>query len=827
MKLRRFFPYALALVIAGPTSAAELNRTALQALLSAPVGATTDIDAIDIEESGASITRLKRVDVYAPDAHIMVDTGAGLVNAPRSKLLHFVAVDTDGMTRLAFSISPDGETLDGMLLSSQGRFSLRSIPKDSGIELIAERRPTMTPDGEPIYFACENDNFDMADIQLPTQASVDEYFEQKADLGALRMAVIAYDTDTELFAAPRFSSGVPLTNVTNYLATLTNLMNVVYERDLDVRLLQGTTLLRNASDPYASATGTANGEHLDEFADEWFANQSAVNRAFAARISGKSGSNNSASGIAWVLGDSNMCAEKGFACPSPNCGNCTDGACTVGHYSENRIFKFSSATAADDVLIVAHELGHNFGASHTHCTDTSGSAGVQPIDQCISGAGSSCYVGPTSCPNPPQTINGVANVTGTLMSYCHLSGISGCDSFEVFHPFHEGQLRTVADNNVTSGCFTTGGGGTFTIANASLTEGNAGTSTMNFSVTRTGGSGSGSVTATTSPGTATAGTDYVHKTQAMTFAAAGSQNFGVTINGDLIDELDETLTVTLSAPTAGFALGTPSSATGTITDNDTSSLAVNDPAAVTEGGTVAFTVSMSNANSRTVTVTRATANGTANGSDYTSLSAATLTFTPGATSQTVNVTTTNDLLDEPSSETFTLNLSGVNAAAVIGDSSGTGTINDNDPTPTISVADAASQAEDNGNSLRYVVSLSGPSQSTITVRADTANGTATAPSDYQARANVTVSFSSGITSQNFDVTKVVDAVPEPDETVLVNLSNVSAGASILDGSATGTIVDDDGTEVLIFAMGSSRRGQSGRSCNRQLDGVPTGNWTEC
>ncbi|MBK6727040.1 MAG: hypothetical protein IPG63_07230 [Xanthomonadales bacterium] len=256
----------------------------------------------------------------------------------------------------------------------------------------------------------------------------------------------------------------------------------------------------------------------------------------------------------------------------------------------------------------------------------------------------------------------------------------------------------------------------------------------------------------------------------------------------------------LSSPSAGYSIS-DAQAIGTITDNDTSSLSVNDPAAVTEGSPINFTVSMSNANSRTVTVTRATANGTANSSDYTSLSAATLTFNAGETSKTVIVNTTDDALDEPSPETFTLNLSGVNSAAVIGDASGTGSINDNEPTPTISVADAAPQAEDNGNSLRYAISLSGPSQSTITVRADTANGTATAPSDYQARANVTVTFTSGVTSQNFDVTKVVDAVIEPDETVLVNLSNASAGASILDGSASGTIVNDDGSEAPIFSDG--------------------------
>jgi hypothetical protein len=63
-----------------------------------------------------------------------------------------------------------------------------------------------------------------------------------------------------------------------------------------------------------------------------------------------------------------------------------------------------------------------------------------------------CYSGPTSCP-APTTINGVANVYGTIMGYCHLLG--GCSTEMVFHP------RTVAviDTHISSAlgvCMTQG-----------------------------------------------------------------------------------------------------------------------------------------------------------------------------------------------------------------------------------------------------------------------------------------------------------------------------------------------------------------------------------
>ena len=94
-------------------------------------------------------------------------------------------------------------------------------------------------------------------------------------------------------------------------------------------------------------------------------------------------------------------------------------------YSFIQVFKFAGGTASNDVMVTGHEIGHNFGSKHTHCYLT-----PTPIDTCYASE-SSCYSGALSCP-AAQTINGVANVRGTLMSYCHT--LSGCGLSNVFHP---------------------------------------------------------------------------------------------------------------------------------------------------------------------------------------------------------------------------------------------------------------------------------------------------------------------------------------------------------------------------------------------------------
>ncbi|MFB9414037.1 choice-of-anchor P family protein [Dactylosporangium matsuzakiense] len=107
--------------------------------------------------------------------------------------------------------------------------------------------------------------------------------------------------------------------------------------------------------------------------------------------------------------------------------------------------------------------------------------------------------------------------------------------------------------------------------------------------------------------------------------------------------------------------------------------------------------------------------------------------------------------------------------------------------PGLSINDV-SVNEAAGNAT-FTVTLSAPATAPVTVQYATANGTATAGSDYTASSG-TVTFAPGQTSKPVVVPILQDTTDEPAETYTVALTNAN-GAAVTDGSGLGTIVDDD------------------------------------
>ncbi len=312
-------------------------------------------------------------------------------------------------------------------------------------------------------------------------------------------------------------------------------------------------------------------------------------------------------------------------------------------------------------------------------------------------------------------------------------------------------------------------------------------------------------------------------TTVMITASTTTATLTVPIDDDSIDEAPGMITATVTAGTGYMVDGAGNTASVTVNDNDAApALAIDSPPMVTEGddgdtATLSYTVTLSGDTTQEVTVDYADAGlvggGTAtSGADYEPITGGTLTFAPGTTTQTIDVTVRGDAIDEPDEETIIVMLSNPDNATIATDT-GTGTITDNDPEPTLAIDSPNMFEGDDGDTatLRYTVTLSGDTEREVTVGyADAGTGTAASGTDYEALTAGTLTFApGGATTQNIDVTVMGDVDDEGDEeTVVVRLSG-AVNATITTPDGTGTITDDDDPPALAINAPSVDEGDSG------------------
>lgn len=239
-------------------------------------------------------------------------------------------------------------------------------------------------------------------------------------------------------------------------------------------------------------------------------------------------------------------------------------------------------------------------------------------------------------------------------------------------------------------------------------------------------------------------------------------------------------------------------------------------ASIVEGNTASttleFLVTLSTAPLAPVIVTYATADATATvaDNDYLPRANDTLTFLPGgALTQIIPVTVFGDVTHEPN-EQLLMNLSGVTGPGVLIVAQAIGTIVNDDPLPQISIGNRT-QAEGNAGSsaFEFPLTLSHPSSQAITVRANTADASATVlNNDYAPLVNELITFAPGETTATLAVNVTGDLFFEEDEQFLVELS-VPTNAEILNAQAIGTITNDDEFPRLSINSVEQVEGHSG------------------
>lgn len=320
-----------------------------------------------------------------------------------------------------------------------------------------------------------------------------------------------------------------------------------------------------------------------------------------------------------------------------------------------------------------------------------------------------------------------------------------------------------------------------------------------FNITRSGEYNSAAtIDFATAGGTAIAGLDYTALQQTLSFRAGEiTKTVYISLSGDTLPEVNETIAGVIGNSSIGTI--STSNAAITIFDNDLSTWAVAVIAASDEdgGNRIAYSITRSGNFSQVASIQFATIGGTATGGvDYTSVNT-TLNFAAGETIKTVWVDIAPDSLGE-ANETIIAGIGNASSGTII-TSTATGTITDNDfSRASFAVSVASNNVYESTGSLGFIITRSGDLSSSQTISYSMGTGTATSGVDFTAISG-TLTFNQGETTRLVMVPLLNDSAIESSETIILQLTNASAG-TISTASATATILDDDSVAATSYAV---------------------------
>ncbi len=291
------------------------------------------------------------------------------------------------------------------------------------------------------------------------------------------------------------------------------------------------------------------------------------------------------------------------------------------------------------------------------------------------------------------------------------------------------------------------------------------------------------ITAVDSPvgGTvAIVGTDMIF-TPAANFTGMASFNYTIQDNGTTSGASDPRS----ASVTASFSIVAVPSV----------DLAIGNANIAENLGSTTVTAKLSNATLQDVTVQLGFTGSATLNSDY-SASGVSITIPAGQTSGSITLTGLNDFTFE-GDESVVIDVTNVTGGTENGTQQVTATIVDDDSAPSVTLALAPSSMVENSGTATVTARLSNPSTQPVTVQLDF-TGSATFNSDYSA-SGVAITIPAGQTSGSITLTGLNDATFEGNESVVIDVTNVTGGTENGTQQVTLAITDDDTPATFVVS----------------------------
>jgi hypothetical protein len=354
-----------------------------------PVRGALRIEGVPFDGATTAL-ELERFEAFAPDAQVIVaGDGQEVVLPPPDNAYYRGAVEGDLGAVAVLTASRTGEVRGLIVKNGVPWIINENEPKGHGQGLSTRRVDLGRPFADHV-FRCATDDSLRSPVPLGAAGAADAA-ATSADTALVNYtARVAVETDFEFFQL--FGNE---TAATDYVGDLFAYASTLYEAEVNTSLVVSyLKLWTTSADPWtktACDSGNTPGI-LSEFRTYWTQHNGAVSRTIAHMLSGKP----TGCGQAYL----------GTLC------NTSYGYGVSGNLFGN--FNRANPGIVWDILVVSHEIGHNFNSPHTHCYNGIGGISA-PVDQCY-GSEPGCYAGPTSLP----CSQGPGYGCGTIMSYCHL-----------------------------------------------------------------------------------------------------------------------------------------------------------------------------------------------------------------------------------------------------------------------------------------------------------------------------------------------------------------------------------------------------------------------
>ncbi|RYF76357.1 MAG: hypothetical protein EOO39_05665 [Cytophagaceae bacterium] len=332
----------------------QLNRIASEHPDALAFSVPTSSGSVDLE--------LVSVDLFSQGSKLLLGTATGTVDAPLYRGVFYQGfIKGDEKSLVAISIT-DG-VLSGIVSNQTGNRVISHLDRKPNSYLFYSDNTLSTPRKA---FTCD---------AIPVNTGGRAQSAQAPQSIGCKVVNVYLEADFELYT----TNGSSVFQTTNYIATLFNQVAMVYNRENIAIRIAGIKIWTEP-DPYVNLTST--GDVLGAF--RVYQNASpppGISHQLAHFLSGRS----LGGGVAYL----------DVLCSSTYKYGVSAGLTTT--YADFPNYSW-------EVMVISHEMGHNFGSPHTQSCTWPG------------GALDNCSTTEEGCAPGPAPVNG-----GTVMSYCHLT----------------------------------------------------------------------------------------------------------------------------------------------------------------------------------------------------------------------------------------------------------------------------------------------------------------------------------------------------------------------------------------------------------------------